>query len=341
VTIPDSPTIDRLVAAAGLGTVNDLTPMIGGANNRVFRVQAEHGPALVKAYFRHPDDPRDRLATEFAFSRFAWTSGIQSIAQPLGCDPEEGIGLFGWVNGKPPSSTDVSEEVLRQATDFVRDLNAARWRSHAALLPNASEACFRITDHLAIVNRRVEGLTTTTNSTALQFVREELVPRWESVRPVAESMARGSGLSLDRLLEPTERYVSPSDFGFHNALLEPTGRVRFLDFEYAGWDDPAKLICDFFCQPRTPVPAWHFEPFSRAVADLFPNPEMVIARARLLLPVYRVKWVCIRLNEFLPMGSRRRVFSSSHDEIEVRESWQLALARDALTAIHDRKEVFA
>ena len=34
------------------------------------------------------------------------------------------------------------------------------------------------------------------------------------------------------------------------ALGQPLGVVEgFIDFEYAGWDDPSKLICDFFCQP--------------------------------------------------------------------------------------------
>ena len=39
--------------------------------------------------------------------------------------------------------------------------------------------------------------------------------------------------------------ISPSDFGFHNALRTNTGPV-FFDFEFSGWDDPAKTIIDFF-----------------------------------------------------------------------------------------------
>ncbi len=40
--------------------------------------------------------------------------------------------------------------------------------------------------------------------------------------------------------------VSPSDFGFHNALLDDGGAISFLDFEYSGRDDPAKLDLRFF-----------------------------------------------------------------------------------------------
>ena len=42
---------------------------------------------------------------------------------------------------------------------------------------------------------------------------------------------------------------SPSDFGFHNTILEDDGDLKFLDFEYFGRDDPAKLMADFIWHP--------------------------------------------------------------------------------------------
>ena len=86
--------VRNLAAAAGLGRVNAIVPLVGGANNRVFRVETAAGVVLLKSYFRHPDDPRDRLGTEFAFARFAWDHGVRCIPQPLACDPVAGLGLF-------------------------------------------------------------------------------------------------------------------------------------------------------------------------------------------------------------------------------------------------------
>ena len=74
---------------------------------------------------------------------------------------------------------------------------------------------------------------------------------------------------------------------------------------------------------------------ARAVAAEFPNPEPHVARAALLLPVYRVKWCCILLNEFLPVGGRRRQFSTAADQ-EARKVAQLTKARAALAAVVDR-----
>ena len=51
-----------------------------------------------------------------------------------------------------------------------------------------------------------------------------------------------------------------------------------------------------------------------------------------MLPVYRMKWVCIRLNDFLPADARRRSFASSGDE-EARKRRQLEKAVAALEEV--------
>jgi hypothetical protein len=117
--------------------------------------------------------------------------------------------------------------------------------------------------------------------------------------------------------------------------------VRFIDFEYAGWDDPAKLISDFFCQPAVPVPMRFFNSFAQSVASCFPEPDSVVTRARLLLPVFRVKWVCILLNEFLRTGRERRAFSLSDSQLEARKSRQLECARIALRALANTERITA
>ena len=127
-------------------------------------------------------------------------------------------------------------------------------------------------------------------------------------------------------LDSAQRCVSPSDFGFHNALREADGNIRFLDFEYAGWDDPAKMTGDFFAQLAVPVPANLFGYFVQACVTPFAAPTELIRRAELLRPLYRVKWCCIALNVFLPVHMARRKFADPHlDEAALKRA-QLAKA---------------
>jgi hypothetical protein len=110
-------------------------------------------------------------------------------------------------------------------------------------------------------------------------------------------------------------------------------QLKFIDFEYSGWDDPAKTVCDFFCQPDVTVPMKFFDRVSRAFVEDSSDPEFHLRRIALLLPVYRVKWCCIMLNEFLPVGSRRRSFAKDPASQEQRRATQLQKVRRALDAI--------
>jgi phosphotransferase family enzyme len=332
VTSPDRVLVDRLTIRADLGPVRELVPIEGGSNNRVYRVECDGGRAVLKSYFRSPADPRDRLGAEFAFCRYAWETGVTALPRPLASDPATGLGLFEFVEGTRPQRA--SESLVGQAADFVRAVNLPEHRSKAASLPLASEACFTVEEHLGVVGGRANRLgdiepEAAIDRDALRFVHCELMPVWRTIRDTARARSGADKPTARVALAGQARIVSPSDFGFHNALIRPDGRAVFLDFEYAGWDDPAKLICDFFCQPAIPVSLSYFEQFAAAVLKGRPDEAEVIDRARLLLPVYRVKWICIRLNEFLPGGGARRLFASQQ-QVEARKREQLASAREAL-----------
>ena len=139
---------------------------------------------------------------------------------------------------------------------------------------------------------------------ALELVEKQLLPLWLSLKERVLHEVEDDELA-DNL--PTEcRVLSPSDFGFHNAL-EHEGRLFFVDFEYAGWDDPAKLICDFICQPELPISENHAQQFIEELVGHLPNPDAIIQRVERLLPVHRLKWCCILLNEFRTEDRQRRL----------------------------------
>ena len=330
-----------LMAAAGLGRAAELDPLPGGGNNRVFRVKGEGGCAFLKAYFQHPNDPRDRLKTEFSFLKLAWEHGVRSVPRPLAQDRDHGLGLYEFIPGRALRPDEVDEGCVDQAIHFYQEINQAREASEAQSVPDAAEACFNLAEHLACVERRVDRLAAIRGDSgvdreAVRFVHGELCERWRKVSELAADHAAQDGLSLTDQIEPKEKCLSPSDFGFHNTLLAEDGRLRFIDFEYAGWDDPAKVICDFFCQPALPVPLAWYERFASAVVAGCSEPEAHRRRATLLLPVYQLKWCCILLNEFLPSGQVRRRFADSEGDSTECKAAQLRKARQVLKELQSR-----
>jgi hypothetical protein len=74
----------------------------------------------------------------------------------------------------------------------------------------------------------------------------------------------------------------------------------------------------------------HYEEFAKTVAAPLTEPAMHLQRFDLLLPVYRAKWCCILLNDFLPVDDERRRFAGRTTDPEGRKAAQLAKARRAL-----------
>lgn len=323
---------ERLATGRGCELWDKPVPLAGGANNRVVRLGPE---VLAKRYFQHPSDPRDRFATERAFYHFAHAADVICVPQAMGWDEAQRVGLFAFVQGTPPAA--VGEKEVDGALNFLHALNRARDLPEAVGLPVASEACFSLAQHLATVRRRVEALTAlpvedAIDHAAVAWVNDRLLPAWKATE--ASLLAGRAATDLARELTQAERVVSPSDFGFHNSLVTQDGRLVFLDFEYAGWDDPAKLVGDFFCQPDIPVPSEYFSHVVSEVATrlVLPDAEDFVARCHRLRLLYRIKWSCILLNEFTRAGRDRRAFSLGSSAASERRARQLSRAQALLAA---------
>lgn len=308
------PGVSELLRTCGFFDDFELCALPGGENNRVFRIDVAGQHVLLKSYFRHPDDPRDRLGAEFKFLSFAWNHGLRCLAKPLGYDEEHALGIYEYLEGVPLRPGHIGEDEIKQAAEFIRLLNEHKYSENAGGLANASEACFSLDEHKITVEARVKRLESIDcaklNGPDLpDFIRSELRPAWDRIKWEFEKESERRGIAMNEIIGVEERCISPSDFGFHNAIKGADRRLRFFDFEYAGWDDPAKLVCDFFCQPKVPAPPEYYESFVSQALVGMAELDMIVTRAKLLQPLYCLKWCCISLNEFLPEGKSRRQFS--------------------------------
>jgi len=193
---------------------------------------------------------------------------------------------------------------------------------HAGELPLASEGVFSLVRHFELIGRRLARLDASArdggDSEASAFINQ-LIDDWQRLVDRVSMVAALHSLPLDLELTPAQRCLSASDFGFHNALRRHDGGIVFLDFEYAGWDDPTRMLGDFFSQPAVPVPLSSYVSFVERSLRALPGPEDLSTRARLMRPVYLVKWCCIVLGVFDPETLARRKFANpALDEAQVK-----------------------
>ncbi len=312
--------IKNFILKAGIMDEFEVIPIKKGGNNRAWIVKTKYKKYFLKQYFTSKYDTRDRFGNEISFSMFAWKQGIRNIAAPIAADKTKLLGLFSYIEGRQPLKTDISDNMLKLALKFVEDLNLNITEIRCQTLSNASEACFTLSDHFDNVRKRINQLKNIDmdygdhiDRDAKQFVMDVLSPKWEKTKSETKEKIMTLQLDLIKNINQYEMIISPSDFGFHNTILTKQKKLFFVDFEYAGWDNPVKLICDFFCQPEIPVPINHFKWFAKNILNIsIKDPEKIsqfFHLALYLLPLYRLKWCCIILNDFIPVDRDRRNFS--------------------------------
>jgi hypothetical protein len=318
----------RVIAALLLRKINyrgDFTTqeLSLGRNNKVVKLKTPKQSFILKLFFENPIDGRDRFSAETRFYDYTDTMHVEQSSHCLASSRSNQAILLEFIEGKHLTSSEIDDVAFLQMMDFIFALNDEN--KTGASLPMASESCFSDHDHIDLVDRRIKKLSTKVQDpTAINFIFDLLVPSWYRVREEAQETSKKweTPLALD------ERCISPSDFGFHNCVRRPNGTLAFYDFEYAGWDDPAKLICDIFCQVEVPVPLKHF-PVAIERIETILKTQRLADRVAWLMPTSRIKWCCILLNEFITLDAKRRQFSGREIDKKAREK-QLKMAAEVL-----------
>jgi thiamine kinase-like enzyme len=140
-------------------------------------------------------------------------------------------------------------------------------------------------------------------------------------------------LNIEKPIPNNQVIISPSDFGFHNAIITKDQNTVFLDFEYSGLDDPAKLVGDYFSQVSIPVDLSYIDTFIDSMCSKGIPINEVRQRSLLLLNLYKIKWICIVLNVFIPVNLQRRIFSNPELNIKKYKESQISMANKLLSKV--------
>jgi hypothetical protein len=282
--------------------------LAGGANSEVWEVATAGGARyLAKRYPAPEPGGGDRLGTEYGAYAFLRGHGVLAVPEPVCSLPAERIAVYGFVPGERLAPGGVGADAVRQAAAFLGRLHALRGAAGAERLPVAKEACFSLAAHEALVRGRLVRLRgrpaagDEADRGLDRYLETEFAPHLEAVASWAREGAALARLDPEAELGAAARTLSPSDFGFHNAIRRPDGELVFIDFEYFGWDDPAKTVADFFLQPAVPVPREQRLPFFRAVEGCY-GPDLG-RRLPLVHGLLSLKWCLIILNVFLRPGA--------------------------------------
>ena len=303
------------IASDCLGQKVTAVSKIGrGANSKVYHVLCAPQEYVVKFYFQHPSDARDRLGAEYKSFSFLREQGIHAVPKPVAISRENNCAFYEFIKGMPPGG-DIGPKDIDGALDFVEKLKHLSGKAQCLDFAAASEAFFC---GEAIVNglkNRLKRFTFEEKSAEYQALKEylhhEFLPLFEAVGSWSKTYLTGKGIGWRQELLEEFRTLSPSDFGFHNALRTPEGPMVFLDFEYFGWDDPVKMVSDFLWHPAMCLSGKLKIYFFSRMSAIFSDDPNFKVRLKGLYPLFGLKWCLIFLNEFIVPDFQRRSFAGN------------------------------
>lgn len=271
-----------------------LERLRGGINNRVFCCGHGSQKWVIKGYAPPHFGQRDRMQAEVNFLRFASQVAPGFTPDLLQVDYERRCVVLEHIEGETFSQGEsLSDKTVLEAVEFFRQLNAEPQLARRLIKLDAAEGFLSLSEHLRNVRERCDRMTCIHLDPELRTKARTLLNQLHSDLAHAEehtSSLIDKGIVADTI-NPEERCISPSDFGFHNAIRATTG-TRFIDFEFAGWDDPAKAVQDFILQPRVPIQRERPSLLEAFHLDRRPS---ILNRCKAIGPILKLKWVCIML----------------------------------------------
>jgi aminoglycoside phosphotransferase (APT) family kinase protein len=211
----------------------------GGSNNALYKVETDGQCCAVKLCVA---DGRRRAAREYGVLLLLHRAGLDLAPQPLGLDesctvvPFPAV-VYHWLRGKSLGPTPTVRE-LTVLLEGYHSMHALHRDEHVSSVGNPLDAWFHWFDfevYLAELHDFLAEYGSWLATTELDgpYLRERLA---QLVDGCAETIRT---TSVDPSCESVRRCLCRVDPNLTNTVLDESGRLRWVDWEYSGWGDPA------------------------------------------------------------------------------------------------------
>ncbi len=271
-----------------------LIKLRGGINNHVYQCGTKQKLWVIKGYPIRQKQQHDRMQAEVDFLRYAHEVAPGRVPELITVDINNRCVVLEHILGTPyKEGQSPSDEDVQAAIEFFRQLNADKGLAQKMIKMDAAESFLSLSQHLANVRERLAAMDSKHLPAELRPQAIKLLAKLQGITDDLEVKLEtqiAAGEIVD-VLDPGLRCISPSDFGFHNAIQTSLG-IKFIDFEFSGWDDPTKTCIDFQLQPKVPIKGYSKDLSTIVAKD---KNAYIQNRRNTLLPILEAKWLCIVL----------------------------------------------
>lgn len=289
----------------GNNPIANIEKLKGQGNSAIYKILSKKSKKFAMKIYPEGTS-HNRLYSEFESSKIFNALKLKNVQRPHSSDSNLGVALYEWIEGERVDNYGKYE--LGAALSFLINLKEISSSEQFNNFPMASDACLSGSDIEFQVKRRLfqfENLSL--NHTELEnFLKKEFKPLFSEI--ISWSKASWPiGSKYEVSLKKNDLILSPSDFGFHNTIRDKKNNLIFHDFEYFGWDDPVKLICDFSHHAAMDLESEIEKLWFVKSSEIYG--QHLLARLKALWPIYGLNWCLIILNEFRDDAWLRRSFA--------------------------------
>ena len=275
--------------------INQIKTVKSGKNSKIYKINTDKKKIILKSYYGKKNL---RIRKEFQFYKYLNQTNIDNVVTPIAFDFKNNLVALPYIVGNKIHK--VQNKHIIQLSNFINKINQKNIYSRKIGL--AVEGINNRKNHITICQKRINKLKLVDKKSAIKkklyfFLREKIIPTFKILKNKIND--KKILCQSKYKLYKKDMIISPSDFGFHN-VIESKKKIFFFDFEYGGYDDPVKLICDFYCQPNQKVSIKQKEKFKKMIIKKYKNYKQLDYLISELLPIHHLKWCCIILNEFIP-----------------------------------------
>ena len=314
-------------------TVSLIERIEGRGNSEIVKIIAGNNTYISKIYPQSGE--HNRLVAEYNSLKLLNELSVPYLQTPVAYDDGLGIAIYNYIDGE--KIYNYGNGNIKQMLSLLSVLNSTQARNKFSNFNLASNACLSGLDiEVQIKNRlrSLEGATNTDIGLKL-FIQDKFTPAFHKVLIWSK---KNWPNSYTQKLSQSDRVLSPSDFGFHNAIRIESGKIFFHDFEYFGWDDPVKLIADVTHHAAFELSVEHERFWLDGCLDIYG--KSILERYKAAWPLYGLSWCLIILNEYNEsLWGRRtaanRVLQHKKEHILLT---QLDKAKKQLSKVLDRYE---
>ena len=275
-----------------------VNPVNGGRNSRVYKINSANRNFKLKFFRSNSENDKSRIMREkFALDLFKKFQ-INNVPSVFEVDIKNNLMITDWIVGDKIKI--IQKSAIDAMIDFLSKLHKVYLENCEDKYPKAIDACIIGSS----INKQIKDrLTNFSNSFDLypeldDFINNTLMPLYDEIKQWSGDFSKSNNINLEKPLAIKEITLSPVDFGIHN-MLSYKSNYNFIDFEFFGLDDPAKLVSDTLLHPGFTLNEDHFIYLKAELLKLYLRNKHFGIRLKALMPLFGIKWCLIMLNPFL------------------------------------------